>query len=161
MTLVGALLQEPTASDFLQLLPSLVHVVDADARFHGHRRASGPTLIHLHSLSSAMSAAFSNVPKEAHLLARLGPRVRTASESEAIHCSTQGEPGCEVVDDGVLLRFDSIGVNTSVMTVVATTITTYRRRDVGPATCPRTLLLRFTKTASGWRLGERHVIALC
>lgn len=161
MTLLGALLQEPSASDLLQILPRLVHVVDADARFHGHRRASGPTFVDLNSLVSVVSATFSSVPKEAHLVARLGSRVRTASESEAVRCTGPAQARCEVVDDGVLIHFDSIGVLTSLMTVVATSISTDRRRDAAPATCTRRLVLRINKTASGWILGERRVIAMC
>lgn len=143
------------------LMPRIAKVAHQSAAHDvGRFFASGPILVDVESFqASARKLGFEAV-NERTLLDAVGPKSRPASADEAVVCTYDARRTprkCQIEDDGLFIKVDSIKVTESGFDAFVTLMWTERRSSVSSATGIQTRIISFARATHGWRLVRNEV----
>ena len=149
------------SQDALDVFRQIAQLAEEDARAAtGERGGKGPLLVDVGSFALLATEAMSASVTERKMGRAFGRDAQAVSYAAAIKC---GPPhsACEVVDDGVLIRLDSLRRTPTRLVAVVTSVTTIRRPSGRSAICDRQLLLTFDARGARWTLADRRVVLMC
>ena len=140
-----------------QAIPAIVEIVRQDAS-EGPNKFSGPVLVDLQSLRSAMRGLLPADLSDTDIMESFHGRAQSSTESTAVRCSSDGS--CEVQGDALLVRFDSAVIDPQAMTILSTSIVTERQHRT-LATCHRTIRFTLGKRGTDWRIAGHQLVSTC
>lgn len=134
-------------------------VAQAETLYPGGRGAlSHGLILDVRSLRSALKSANEGQLTDEDLATAVGGPYRALDRTEAIQCDKG--ISCRVVDDALLITFDSLKRNANELIVGVTYVSTVTR-STSTATCSIPALLVFRAGDQGWTLHRARGLRRC
>lgn len=160
LPMVGA--QTPDSTWFADVLPIVLRVSEADARADAYPgTARGALIIDLDHLARLGRSATGRSNSKKQVAASIALDYEDLVGKQAIGCTSDSLPSCWVVNDGVIVRIDSISRADGRVLATVTTVTTERSMPGRLGTCHRTLLITLTQSGREWRLSNKEIWSTC
>jgi hypothetical protein len=146
------------SQDLKAIAPLIVDDVVAHANGMAARLATGPLLVDVASFETHFAALGAGGVNEDKLLTHVGKTAKKATQSEAVHCETKPVHKCQVVDNGLFIRLDSLSAHDGDVDAVTTLMWMDRRRSGSVMTGRRILRQTYEPSGTGWKLAKTVVL---
>ena len=148
---------------YLDLVPQIVSAAREDALKTSRKGTGhGPLLVEAASFAAGARALDGSPVPERAVLRAIGGNTRSIRQGEGVVCGASSvNPSvrvCEVADNGVIVRLESLTKTTSGVSAVVSTVTTDRRGPGRSATRTRTVRYSFGERGESWYLAGKAVL---